>query len=214
MNVLDSLPDRVDDEGGRATHFVGGLVKILIGVSPLGDAEHVLKVPVLQVTSGDGEPLVTDPALVEVEDLGEVVDVENQTLAEVLAENNRIDDDPIVSVGILLDVLGIGEEFFKRWRSGQEGVDFDEYNQVADLQTAWVRPENEQQNKRATRGMKLEPGRIGIEAVWRRRLARPPLSSRRPHRCEKGQSVFKSGMSLTWCLLASVDDFKTIQPST
>lgn len=173
MNVLNSLPDRVDDERGRATHFEGGLVEILIGVSPLGDAEHVLKVPALQVTSGDGEPLVTDPTLVEVEDLGEVVDVENQALAEVLAEDDRVNYDPIVSVGILLDVLGISEEFFKRWRSGQEGVDFDEYDQVADLQTAWVRPEKEPQKERATRGMKLEPRRRG-KAVWRRRMERPP----------------------------------------
>lgn len=144
MNVLNSLPDRVDNEGGRATHFMGGLVEILIGVSPLGDAEHVLKVPALQVTSGHGEPLVTDPTLVKVEDLGELVDVENQTLAEVLAQDDRVNDDPIVSVGILLDVLGLLKELFKLWRSGQEGVDFDEHDQVADLQIAWVRPEKEQ----------------------------------------------------------------------
>lgn len=30
----------------------------------------------------------------------------------------------------------------------------------------------------------------------------------------KVQSALKLGRSLTWCFLASVDDFKTIQPST
>jgi len=136
VNVLNPLPDRVEYERWRVTHFVGGLVEILIGVSPLGDTEHILKGPALQVTSGDGKPLVADSTLVVVDDLGEVIDVENQTLAEVLAQDDRVDDDPIVSVGILLYVLGVREVVFKLRRSGQERINFDEHNQVANLQIA------------------------------------------------------------------------------
>jgi hypothetical protein len=156
VNVLNPLPDRVDYERRRVTHFVGGLVEILIGVSPLGDAEHILKGTALQVTSGDCKPLVSDPTLVVVDDLGEVIDVENQTLAEVLAQDDRVDDDPIVSVGILLDVLGVCEEVFKLWRSGQEGVDFDEHDQVAHLQIAWVRPEKEHRKRESDEREEME----------------------------------------------------------
>ena len=122
---------------------MGRLVEGLVGVRPLGDADHLFEAALFQVAGGIGESNGLDASLIPADDLGKVVDVHDDPLAEVLANDHGVNHNSLTVVLIRCNDFVTPEKLVEFLGPGKKGIDFDEDDQIADLRYSLLGQQNE-----------------------------------------------------------------------